>query len=108
MNRLASSLRFSVLATVLGLAAPAFAAAPSAVPPAVDHYVYLSFLPKPSELAQDAKINGLTILRIDELSDRVIVSYQYPDGRKATLGYALLDSKPAPQTNHVAPVASEA
>jgi hypothetical protein len=64
----------------------------SPTPPAVDHYVYLRFLPKASELAQDAKMNGLTILRIDELPDRVIVSYQYPDGHKATLGYALLGS----------------
>jgi hypothetical protein len=36
----------------------------------------------------------------------VIVSYQYPDGRKATLGYALLDSKPA-ETGRPVPVASE-
>lgn len=81
-------------ASLLGLAAVARAEVPSTALPAVDHYVYLRFLPKASELAQDAKINGLTILRIDETADRVIVSYQYPDGHTATLGYALLGSKP--------------
>ena len=63
--------------------------------PAVDHYVHLRFLPKASELAQDAKRNNLTILRIDELADRVIVSYKYPDGHTATLGYVLLGSNVA-------------
>lgn len=63
-----------------------------------DHYVYLSFLPKASELRQDAKTNGLTILSLSEQPDRVIVSYQYPDGHTATLGYALRGSSPAPIT----------
>lgn len=107
MNLSASSLRFFLLAAVLGLAVSARATASSATAvPAVDHYVYLNFLPTPSELTQDAKANGLTILRIDELSDRVIVSYQYADGRNATLGYALLGSKP-PQASRPAPVATE-
>lgn len=101
-----STLRLSLLAALFSLAVTAPAEVPSATPPAVDHYVYLSFLPKASELTQDAKTNGLTILRIDELSDRVIVSYQYPDGHTATLGYALLGSKPA-QVSRPAPVATE-
>jgi len=106
MKTLSSRLRLSLLATLLGLVVSARAAPPSAAVPAVDHYVYLSFLPSPSELSQDAKANGLTIVRIDELADRVIVSYQYPDGHNATLGYALLDSKPA-QASRPAPVAVE-
>ncbi len=78
-------------AAALSLGARA-AEVPSPALPAVDHYVYLTFLPEPDELMQDAKANGLTVLRVDKLSDRVIVSYQYPDGHTATLGYALLSA----------------
>lgn len=86
--------RLSFSAALLGLVAAAHAQAPDL--PAVDHYVYLRFLPKASELQQDAQMNRLTILRIDETADRVIVAYQYPDGHTATLGYALLGSTPPP------------
>ncbi len=64
----------------------------AAEPPQVDHMVYLSFLPDPSVLTQDARANGLEILRIDRTADRVIVSYKYPDGHTATLGYARLSA----------------
>ncbi len=67
------------------------AARAAALPP-VDHMVYLSFLPEPAELMQDAASNGLTVLRLDRTSDRVVVSYKYPDGHTATLGYSLLSS----------------
>lgn len=60
--------------------------------PDPDHLVYLSFLPEPSELMADAKANGLEILRLDQKADRVIVTYKYPDGHTATLGYALLSA----------------
>lgn len=60
--------------------------------PEPDHLVYLSFLPEPSELMADAKANGLEILRLDQTADRVVVTYKYPDGHTATLGYVLLGS----------------
>ncbi len=60
--------------------------------PPVDHMVYLSFLPDVSVLKQDAKANGLEILRVDRTADQVIVSYKYPDGHTATLGYSKLSS----------------
>lgn len=60
--------------------------------PEPDHLVYLSFLPEPSELMADAKANGLEILRLDKTADRVVVTYKYPDGHTATLGYARLGS----------------
>ena len=75
---------------VAALATTASASVPSADIPAADHYVYLSELPQPDELIKDAATNGLTILRLDHTADRVVVSYQYPDGHTATLGYALL------------------
>src|SRR6187551_3126779 len=89
----AGRLAFLILPSAFLLLTPVRATTPSTELPAVDHYVHLKFLPKPSELAQDAKMNNLTILRIDELADRVIVSYQYPDGHSATLGYMLLGSE---------------
>jgi hypothetical protein len=60
--------------------------------PEIDHMVYLSFLPEPDELMADAKANGLTILRLDQTADRVVVTYKYPDGHTATLGYAHLST----------------
>lgn len=65
-------------------------AVPAGELPQVDHMVYLSFLPDVSVLTQDAKANGLEILRVDRTSDRVLVTYKYPDGHVATLGYAKL------------------
>jgi hypothetical protein len=60
--------------------------------PQVDHMVYLSFLPDVSVLKQDAKANGLEILRVDRTADQIIVNYRYPDGHTATLGYSKLSA----------------
>lgn len=87
-----------LLCLALGCALSAFAeeatssSTPVSSPPAVDHMVYLSFLPEPDELMADAKANGLTVLRLDRTAEKVIVSYKYPDGHTATLGYALLSA----------------
>lgn len=78
------------LALGSGLAAYADDVPAGAQTPTPDHLVYLSFLPEPSELMADAKANGLEILRLDKTADRVVVTYKYPDGRVATLGYARL------------------
>jgi hypothetical protein len=72
--------------------AAATPAAPSAALPVADHQVYLGELPASADLMQDAAANGLTITRLDRTSDRVVVTYRYPDGHTATLGYALLSS----------------
>ncbi len=82
------------LALGAGLAARAddAGATATATVPDVDHMVYLSFLPEPSELMADAKASGLTVLRLDKTADKVVVSYKYPDGHTATLGYSLLSS----------------
>ncbi|MFZ5493801.1 MAG: hypothetical protein ACOZE5_00505 [Verrucomicrobiota bacterium] len=85
------------LTLILVLAAGALAARAEdtttvAKTPAIDHMVYLSFLPEPEDLMADAKAGGLTILRLDKTADRLVVTYKYPDGHTATLGYALLGS----------------
>jgi hypothetical protein len=86
-----------ILASALALSAFAedtttSSTVPVSSPPEVDHMVYLSFLPEPDELMADAKANGLTVLRLDRTADKVIVSYKYPDGHTATLGYGLLSA----------------
>jgi hypothetical protein len=60
--------------------------------PQADHMVYLSFLPDVSVLTQDAKANGLEIVRIDRTAEKVFVTYKYQDGHTATLGYAKLSA----------------
>jgi hypothetical protein len=80
------------LALGCGIAAGAADTTAAVTLPAIDHMVYLSFLPEPEDLMADAKAGGLTVLRLDKTADRVVVSYKYPDGHTATLGYALLSS----------------
>lgn len=80
------------------LAGGAFAQTPGSTlqaPSSVDHYVYLSFLPEASELQADAKKNGLEILRLDKTAETVVVTYRYPNGTTATLGYKKLDAASA-------------
>lgn len=82
-----------LLAMGAGAAARAAdAAAATATTPEIDHMVYLSFLPRPDEIMADAKASGLTVLRLEQMAERVVVTYRYPDGRVATLGYARLDA----------------
>lgn len=88
----ASALALTALAEDTTATASASTTVPSATMPEVDHMVYLSFLPSPDELMKDAAANGLTVLRLDHTADKVVVSYKYPDGHTATLGYALLSA----------------
>lgn len=88
-----SLLCFVLVGILTGARAADAAASASANPPEVDHMVYLSFLPEPAELMADAKASGLTVLRLDQMADKVIVTYKYPDDHTATLGYMLLSTK---------------
>ncbi|RXK56776.1 hypothetical protein ESB00_13170 [Oleiharenicola lentus] len=67
------------------------AAAPATLPE-VDHWVYLSELPDPAELTQNAAANGLSVQRLDQTADAVVITYKYPDGVVGTMGYKLLSS----------------
>ena len=87
-----SFLAILVLAVASAQAQSDAPAVPAGELPQVDHMVYLSFLPEVSVLKQDAKANGLEILRVDRTADQVIVNYKYPDGHTATLGYSKLSS----------------
>ncbi|MBI2814274.1 MAG: hypothetical protein HYX71_08310 [Opitutae bacterium] len=94
-------MKIMFLVTLLTFAiTPAFAAdaaapattVPAGELPAVSHWVYLGELPESADLLKDAAANGLTVKRLDRTSDKVVITYGYPDGVTASLGYALLSS----------------
>ncbi len=82
-------------------AAVAPATAMPAEPVTFDHLVYLARLPSPAELQQGAKVQGATIARIDQTSDRIVVVYEYSNGRTVTFAYTLLSAA----ANYPTPVA---
>ena len=99
---------FALLVLAVSPAYAVEASAPSgAVPagelPEVSHWVYLSELPESADLLKSAAANGLTVKRLDRTSDKVIVTYAYPDGLVASLGYALLSSASNPDRIAVTP-----
>ena len=71
-------------------AAPEIASATLA--PAVDHVIYLARLPAPAELVQSAETQHAKIDRMDQSSDRIVVSYNYANGRTVTFAYTLLST----------------
>jgi hypothetical protein len=76
---------------------PAPAAQASAAPTVINGFVYVAKLPTPTQLLKDAEAEGLTIARMDQSADRIVVVYQYPDGRTRTFAYtpaAALGSAP--------------
>jgi hypothetical protein len=75
-----------------GTAAPgaAVSAAPENI--AIDHVIYLARLPAPAELVQGAEAQHAKIDRMDQSSDRIVVSYSYANGRTVTFAYTLLSA----------------
>ena len=60
--------------------------------PQPDHVVYLAKLPAAADLVKSAGTQGVTISRIDQTADSLVVSYQYSDGRTSTFAYRLLSA----------------
>ena len=58
----------------------------------IDHVVYLARLPTPAELLNGAKVQGITISRMDQTTDKVVVVYEHSGGRTVTFAYTLLSS----------------
>ena len=73
------------------VAAPAVSASLTDLPVA-NHLVFLAKLPSRAELTKDAQTKGLTITRIDQTADSVVVVYQMADGRKDTIAYTTLSA----------------
>ena len=81
--------------TVLAQSNPSAAPAPAntaASPAVIKQFVYLAKLPTPAELISDAQAQGITVSRIEQNDDRIVVSYQYSDGTSQTYAYKLLSS----------------
>jgi hypothetical protein len=80
----------------------------AATPPApitINGVVHVQTLPTPPSLMKDAEAEGLTILRMDQSPDRIVVAYQYPNGVTRTFAYTTRVESSAPVA---APVAAPA
>ena len=58
-----------------------------AAPIAINGYVYVEKLPTPTQLMTEAEAEHLTISRMDQSATRIVVVYQYPDGRSRAFAY---------------------
>ena len=67
--------------------APAPASAAPLAPVTLNGLVAVEKLPTPTSLLKDAEAEGLTILRMEQTPDRMIVVYQYPDGSTRAFAY---------------------
>ena len=74
------------------LVASASPAKTAASPAAIKQFVYLAKLPTPADLISDAQAQGITVSRIEQSDDRIVVVYQYADGSSQTYAYKLLSS----------------
>lgn len=72
--------------------APSSTASTVAGPAVIRQFIYLARLPTPAELISEAQAQGLTISRIEQGDDRLVVTYQYADGSAQTYAYKLLSS----------------
>jgi hypothetical protein len=81
---------------------PAPAAAPE--PVQVDGLIHVQQLPTPAQLTRDAEAEGMAITRMDQLSDRIIVTYRYASGNTRTFAYtATLPTNPNHEIAQEAP-----
>jgi len=65
---------------------PASAAAPAPQTP-VDGLIHVQKLPSPAQITADAEAEGMTVTRMDQESDRIIVTYRYASGNTRTFAY---------------------
>lgn len=92
-------------ATPADAAAPAVA--PAAAPITVNGVVYVDKLPTPTALLKDAEAEGLTIARMDQSPDRMVVVYQYPNGSTRAFAYTTtVNGAPAPVATATVPVST--
>jgi hypothetical protein len=56
-------------------------------PTPVNGFVYVAKLPTPTQLLKDAEAEGLTIARMEQGPDRLLVVYQYPNGSSRSFVY---------------------
>lgn len=66
---------------------PAPTAAPAPEPAPVDGLIHVQKLPTTAQLTSDAEAEGMTITRMEQLTDRIVVTYRYPSGNTRTFAY---------------------
>src|SRR4051812_8280061 len=73
-------------------------AAPASTP--VDGLIHVQKLPTSAQLTADAEAEGMTVTRMDQYSDRIIVTYRYASGNTRTFAYTTtLPENPETTTN---------
>jgi hypothetical protein len=97
--------------------APTVTANPPPPPPSsarestpVDGLIHVQKLPTTAQLTADAEAEGMSVMRMQQLPDRIIVTYRYASGNTRTFAYTTtLPEDPETATNNApaaAPVAS--
>ena len=66
---------------------PPQAATPTTTPVQVDGLIHVQEMPTSAQLTRDAEAEGMTITRMEQLSDRTIVTYRYASGNTRTFAY---------------------
>ncbi|WP_438483101.1 hypothetical protein [Oleiharenicola lentus] len=69
-------------------------------PTPIDGYVYVDALPTPTQLSDEADREGLIIKRMERSPGRIVVVYEYSDGRTRAFAYSTtsLDTVARPTT----------
>ena len=75
-----------------------------AAPVAINGVVYVEKLPTPTQLMTEAEAEHLTITRMDQSSNRIVVVYQYPDGRSRAFAYSTVPPSANDQVVMATPV----
>jgi hypothetical protein len=76
--------------------APPTTVSPAGPMPAPDQIIYIPRLPNPTELANAAAAQGLTIEMMAQTSAQITVVYKHADGQTSTVAYQLLPAAGAP------------
>lgn len=85
----------------------AVVAAPAA-PVAINGFVYVEKLPTPTQLMGEAEAEHLTITRMDQSASRIVVVYQYQDGRTRAFAYTTTAPTSSDQVQLVTPASTSA
>lgn len=81
---------------------PAAASVSESVP--VDGLIHVQKLPTPAQITSDAEAEGMTVTRMEQLADRIVVTYRYASGNTRTFAYTTtLPTDPDKEVAGVAP-----
>lgn len=62
-------------------------AAPTPAPTPVDGLIHVQELPTTAQLTKDAEAEGMAITRMEQSTDRIVVTYRYASGNTRTFAY---------------------